>query len=116
MFKIHPVEEHSIAKMIKGDLLESELLFVVNEEGKFTGYGVSEIKEGAFYIKNIDAPYEDARFLMFMGMLNYAERRGIKTAYCKDEKLDDLCKRTGFDENKSVSLDGFFKSGAHCNH
>lgn len=116
MYKIHPVEERIISKSICPELSENELLFVVNEEGKFTGTSVCEFIEGTVYIKSLAAPYDDARTLMFLNMLNYAERRGIKKAVCLDKALADLCKRYGFDENMTVSLEGFFAPGAHCNH
>ncbi|MBQ2941182.1 MAG: hypothetical protein IJD97_02990 [Clostridia bacterium] len=116
MYKIHPVEERIIAKSICPELSENEILFVVNEEGKFTGKSICEFIEDTVYVKNLTAPYDDARTLMFLNMLNYAERRGIKKAVCINKELDDLCKRYGFDENMAVSLEGFFAPGAHCNH
>ena len=116
MYKIHPVEEQIIAKSICPELSDGELLFVVNEEGKFTGKSVCEIIDDSIYIKKLNAPYDDARTLMFLNMLNYAERRKIKKAVCLNNELIDLCKRYGFDENMAVSLEGFFAPGAHCNH
>lgn len=116
MYKIHPIEETIIAKSIYPDLGENELLFAVNEEGKFTGTGICEIKDGKISIKVIDAPYDDARTLMFLSMLSYAEKRGIKEGVCLNEGLKDLCARYGFDENLKVNLEGFFKAGAHCIH
>ena len=116
MYKIHPVEEQIIAKSICPELSENETLFVVNEEGKFTGNSICEIETDLVIIKKLDAPYDDARVLMFLAMLNYAEKRGAKKAVCINDKLADLCKRYGFDEKLTVSLEVFFKPGAHCNH
>ncbi len=116
MYKIHPVEETIIAKSIYPDLSDSELLFVVNEEGMFTGRGICEIKEDVVIVKSIKAPYDDARTLMFLSMLSYAEKRGIKKGKCLDKALLDLCIRYKFDDNSEVCLEGFFKEGAHCIH
>ena len=116
MYKIHPVEERIIAKSIYPELAENELLFVVNEEGNFTGKSVCEFIEDTVCIKSLTAPYDDARTLMFLNMLNYAERRGIKKAVCLNNELIDLCNRYGFDKNMTVSLESFFAPGAHCKH
>ncbi len=116
MYKIHPVEERIIAESIWPELSEKEILFVVNEEGIFTGKSICEINDETVYIKYLKAPYDDARTLMFLGMLSYAERRGVKKAVCLNEKLNDLCEKYGFDENSSVSLENFFAPGAHCTH
>ncbi len=116
MYKIHPVEEKVIAKAILPELSESEILFVVNEDGKFTGKSVCEICNDTVLIKHLEAPYDDARTLMFLGMISYAERRGIKKAVCLNSGLKDLCVKYGFDEKMSVSLDNFFAPGAHCTH
>lgn len=116
MFKIHPVEERNVAENIYPGLLDDEMLFVVNEEGKFTGTGICSIVPDSVTIKKISAPYDDARMLMFLGILNYAERRGVKLAICKDNNLKDLCTRMNFNEDMTVELKDFFKPGAHCIH
>lgn len=116
MFKIQPVEDAEIAKAIFPSLSDYESLFVVNEEGRFTGTGVCRITEKDVTILKLSAPFDDARTLLFLGMLNYAERRGIKKAYCKDPALEDLCRRMDFSEDGSVDLTGFFDPGRHCKH
>ena len=116
MYKIHPVEEKIIAKAIFPELSENEILFVVNEDGKFTGKSVCEINSDTVFIKQLTAPYDDARMLMFLNMISYAERRGIKKATCLNTELKDLCEKYGFDEKMSVSLENFFAPGAHCTH
>ncbi len=116
MYKIHPVEEREIAEAICPELKEEEGLFVVNEDGKFTGKGIYVIENDVITINHIDAPYSDARTLMFLGILSYAERRGIKEACCKDLALSDLCQKMGFDEDMKVKLEGFFEPGKHCSH
>lgn len=115
MYKIHPVEEREIAEAIYPGLKEEELLFVVNEDGKFTGKGIFVIENDMITIKHIEAPYSEARTLMFLGILNYAERRGIKEALCSDSSLMDLCEKMGFEEMR-VKLKGFFEPGKHCSH
>ncbi len=116
MYKIHPIEEEIIAKSIYPDLEENQLLFAVNENGKFTGRGICEIKEDTVCILKIEAPYDDARTLMFLSMLSYAEKRGAEKGICLNIDLKDLCERYGFDNEMSVKLKGFFNPGAHCNH
>ena len=116
MYKIHPVEEKIIAKVIWPELSENEILFVVNEDGKFTGKAVCEVIEDTVLIKHLSASYDEARTLMFLGMISYAERRGIKKAVCLNLELKDLCDKYGFDEKMSVDLENFFAPGAHCKH
>lgn len=116
MYKIHPVEESIIAKSILPELSENEILFVVNEEGRFTGKSVCEINDDTVFIKQLTAPYDDARTLMFLNMISYAERRGIKKAVCLNPELKDLCEKYGFDEKSTVNLENFFSPGAHCTH
>ncbi len=116
MYKIHPIEEILVAKSLYPDLKEGQLLFAVNEDGKFTGKGICEIRHDTVYITEIDAPYDDARTLMFLSMLSYFEKRGAKKGTCLNKSLKDLCDRYGFDEDMNVSLKGFFDPGAHCNH
>ncbi|MDP4133536.1 MAG: hypothetical protein Q8882_05945 [Bacillota bacterium] len=116
MFKIHPIENYEVAKSIYSTLKEDELLFGVNEEGHFTGFGVSCIINDAIFIRRIEANAPDARFLLFADMLNYADRRGLKKAVCEDKSLKDICDRMGFNNDLAVNLEGFFKPGAHCSH
>ena len=116
MYKIHPVEERIVAKTLCPELSENEILFVVNENGKFTGKAICEIKEDSVIIGHLTAPYDDARTLIFLDMISYAERRGIKKAICKNADLKDLCEKYGFDERMTVSLENFFAPGAHCTH
>ena len=116
MYKIHPVEERIIAKSILPELSENEILFVVNEDGVFTGKAVCELNGDTVSLKQLSAPYDDARTLMFLGMISYAERRGIKKAVCLNTELKDLCDKYGFDENLTVNLENFFAPGAHCTH
>lgn len=114
MFKIHPIEQEEVAREIYPELCRNEILFALNEGGKFTGYGVCGIDKERIFVKSISVPYDDARELMFLAMLSYAERRGVKTASVNDFSLADLCEKYEFDQNKCVSLEGFFLPGKHC--
>lgn len=114
MFKIHPVEEREIAENIYPGLRQGETLFVVNEDGKFTGIGVCVLKSETLIIKGLTAPYDDARELLFLAMISYGERRGAKKALCEADYLDDLCEKHGFDADFSVMLSDFFKPGRRC--
>lgn len=114
MFKIHPVEEREIAESIYPDLKYDEILFVVNEDGKFTGTGICKLNSATLTIVSLVAPYDDARELMFLAMISYGEKRGAERAVCKAVYLKDLCKKHGFNADFSVSLSSFFKPGRSC--
>lgn len=114
MFKIHYIDNREIAQSICPEIGENEMLFALNEEGVFKGTAVCENENDTVVIKNVSAPYEDARLLMFLAMLNYAERHGIKKARCINGELRDLCERMNFESDMTVSLEGFFVPGRHC--
>lgn len=114
MYKIQPVEQRIIAKELYPSLNEDELLFALNEGGCFKGFGICAASTECITVKKIDVPYEDARYIMFLAMLSYAERRGAKKAICEDVALRDLCERVGFSEDLTVSLEGFFAPGKRC--
>lgn len=116
MYKIHPVENDEVARIIYPALTEGELLFVVNEEGSFTGEAVCVISGDTVRLKHLRAPFDDARTLLFLAVLNYAERRGITRAVCEAPDLKDLCRRMDFDDDMTVSLVDFFVAGRHCSH
>lgn len=114
MFKIHYIDNREIAESIYPSLGENEMLFALNEEGIFKGTAICENEGETVIIKRVDAPYEDARLLMFLAMLNYAERHKMKMARCINSNLADLCERMHFEKDMTVSLEGFFIPGRHC--
>lgn len=114
MFKIQYIDNREIAEGICPEIKADEMLFALNEDGIFKGTAICENENDTVIIKSVCAPYEDARLLMFLSMLNYAERHGIKKACCINEELRDLCERMHFDNDMKVSLEGFFVSGRHC--
>lgn len=114
MFKIHYIENREIAESIYPSLKENEMLFALNEEGAFKGTAICENEGDTVVIKSVNAPYEDARLLMFLAMLNFAERHGMKQAHCSNKDLTDLCERMHFQSDMTVSLEGFFAPGRHC--
>lgn len=114
MYKIQPIEQRIIAKELYPSLNEDELLFALNEGGGFKGFGVCAVTGECVTVKKIDVPYEDARYIMLLAMLSYAERRGVKKAMCEDTGLRDLCEKAGFSKDLTVSLEGFFAPGKRC--
>ncbi len=114
MYKIHPIESNVVAQAIYPGLCDGERLFVVNEEGKFTGEAVCAIQGDTVRIKHLRAPFEEARLMLFLSVLNYAERRKVKKAVCEVPALEDICRRMGFENDMTVSLVDFFKPGRHC--
>ena len=114
MFKIHYIDNREIAESIYPSLSENEMLFALNEEGVFKGTAICENEGETVIIKRVDAQYEDARLLMFLAMLNYAERHKMKMARCINSNLADLCERMHFEKDMTVSLEGFFIPGRHC--
>lgn len=114
MFKLQPIENKDIAREIYPELAEGEMLFALNEDGRFTGIGVFEIKDETVILKSINITQSDVRELMFLAILSYAERRNVKKALCTAQELKDLCIKYGFNSELSVLLEGFFLPGKHC--
>lgn len=119
MIMVHRVEHDEIIKELYRDIGENEFLMAANEDGKIIGFGVGSLLNEWTEIVLIKAERDDARFLLVQALLNFAQRRGAVFAKSRDNTIEKILLRLGF-ENKNgefiVSLSDYFNPGAHCDH